>query len=181
MKHTLPTLSLCGLTLIFLAGCGKPNTTTTSNESAETINPLISLILNDAPTDPVPVAQARGEITPGTEVTLIGQVGGSSRPFNANYASFVLTDQDVMFCDEMGDAGHCPTPWDACCEDIDKLKASRASIQVVNNDGRPLPQTLKGVGGIQELDTLIVEGVIAEGSSTDNLIVNATGIYKQPG
>ncbi len=78
----------------------------------------------------------------------------------------------------MGDEDHCPTPWDACCEDPDKLARSRASVQLIT-DGIPISGTLKGVGGLSELDHIIVAGTVDPSSTADNLLINSTGIYRK--
>lgn len=126
------------------------------------------------------VAEARRNPVPGETLAIRGQIGGTVHPFTQGYATFVLADESLVFCDEMGDADHCPTPWDACCEDPDKLAASRASVQFLAGNGRPFPFSLKGVAGLKESDALIVTGTVAEGSNPDNLIINANGFYSLP-
>ena len=71
----------------------------------------------------------------------------------------------------------CPTPWDVCCDDPDVITASIATIQVVDDEGRPLKSGLRGVGGMKELSSLVVKGVVAKGSNEKNFLVNATGIH----
>ena len=70
-----------------------------------------------------------------------------------------------------------PTPWNVCCADPDLVRASIATIQVLDEHGKPVKAGLRGVGGLQELSNLIVVGEVAEGSNADNFLVNATGIH----
>ncbi len=164
-------LLLAGLML--LGGCGQSppeQTESTSNQL------LANYLLSSEPVDAMPVATARSEVEPGQDIILRGQVGGTLKPFNSEFAVMVIADQAVMFCDEMDD-DHCETPWDACCEDADKLKMSRATVQMVDESGTPLAATLRGLGGLQELDHVSVTGTVDESSTDENLLVNASGIY----
>ena len=43
---------------------------------------------------------------------------------------------------------------------------------------RPEDETgLEGVGGLEKLSSVVVKGTVAEGSSADALIINATAIH----
>ena len=48
---------------------------------------------------------------------------------------------------------------------------------VVDAQGKTIRVDLKGAGQIEEMKTLVVRGVVAQGSDTNNLVVNAQGIY----
>lgn len=157
-----------------LAACGQaPEQSAPPNAGGPALE---SFLLGSAPENAVPVARARANVRPGEPITLTGQVGGTEQPFTDGHALMVIADSDLVFCDEMED-DHCPTPWDACCEDPEKLRASRATIQLVDAEGAPVRGSLRGLGGLAELDTVVVQGRVAPGSNTDNLIVNATGIH----
>ena len=82
-----------------------------------------------------------------------------------------ITSCDLIPGDE------CTTPWDVCCADPDVVTASVATIQVLDEQGKPLKSGLRGLGGLQELSSLIVVGEVAEGSNEKNFLVNATGIH----
>lgn len=132
-----------------------------------------ALFLDQVPTGALNVAEARVQLSPGDEVVVEGQIGGLEAPFLSGYAGFVLADTEVMFCNEISEDDHCPTPWDACCEDADQLKARRLSVQFVDADGNPLEGDLKAEGQLKELDHVVVVGKIAETSTKDNMIVYA--------
>ena len=97
-------------------------------------------------------------------------------PLSEDFAGFVLADEVIEFCDEMAEKGHCPTPWDACCEDPDKIAASRAFVQFVDEDGMPLPVSLREAIGLKENDSVIVRGTLSPDSTQDNRIIIAEGI-----
>lgn len=134
-------------------------------------------ILETKPSGALPVKAAREQLKPGDEALVFGQIGGVDEPFFQGYAGFVLGDTDIVFCDEMSEDGHCQTPWDACCEDPDKLKISRASVQFVDAQRNPIEAEMKGFAGLKELSHVLVAGVVAETSTPDNLIIEARGFY----
>ena len=78
-------------------------------------------------------------------------------------------------CNEVpGD--ECESPWDACCDSPEDKKRATATIQIVDANGRVLKEPIEGVGGLQNLSKVTVTGKVAEGSSADLLIVNASAI-----
>lgn len=140
-------------------------------------NALEAVLLSEKPSDALSVADAFANPTPGTAVTITGEVMGRMEPFIENRAMLVLGDPTkITPCNRNHDDG-CQTPWDVCCDDPEVIKISVATIQILGEDGRPLKQGLKGLGGIQELTTLTVVGEVAEGSNAENLLINASGIH----
>lgn len=131
--------------------------------------------MDSAPEDAIAVTEARN-LEPGDSVVVTGVIGGVMHPFTEGFATFVLGDDAIVFCNEMGD-DHCATPWDACCEDRDVLAKSRAMVQVLDADGTPLAQGLRQVNGLVELSKVTVIGVVAEQSTQENLIINAAQIH----
>ena len=113
---------------------------------------------------------------PGDEITLSGRIMGNSTPFVEGRAAFILGDPELLTpCNEIpGDS--CETPWDCCCDTKEDKKSGIATIQITGPDGRVLKDGLEGVGGLVNLATVTVTGKVAEGSSSDSLVVNATAI-----
>jgi hypothetical protein len=161
--------------VFFLVGCGPDTIDQTANPTDA--SPLSSIqFLNTKPEGVRSVQAAKAELKAGDAALVFGQIGGVQEPFLEGYAGFVLGDTEIVFCNEMGE-DHCPTPWDACCEDRDVLKASRASVNFVDERGQVIPVGMRGLGGLVELSEVVVKGVIAQTSTPDNLIIEATGIY----
>lgn len=120
---------------------------------------------------------ARKTAKPGETITIEGIVAGTMSPFAEGFASAVVSDLGVETCDKIpGDS--CPTPWDACCADPDVLKSMRLTIQVIGQDGRPVAQTLRGISGLKEMDKIVVEGIVAEGSTPENLVINVNQLHR---
>jgi hypothetical protein len=173
-KSLMCCLAFTGITF-FSTSCGFKESEEASNQVAESQFDRIR-VLNAKPEGALPVKAAREKLKLGESAVVVGQIGGSLEPFLEGYAGFVLADTDIEFCDEMGD-DHCSTPWDACCEDPDKVKASRASVQFVDADGEPLAVSVEGFSGLKGLSHVVVTGTVAGTSTPENLIIDADGIY----
>lgn len=113
---------------------------------------------------------------PGEEITITGRIMGNGKPFVEGRAAFILGDPEILTpCNEIpGDS--CETPWDCCCDTKEDKKVGIATVQIAGADGRVLKDSLEGVGGLAKLATVTVTGKVAEGSSADSLVVNATAI-----
>jgi hypothetical protein len=132
---------------------------------------------DEALADAKPIHVARTTVKPGDEIVLSGRVMGREKVFVDGRASFVLGDpQKLTPCNEMPD-DNCTTPWDACCDTKELKREGLASIQILGEDGRVLSGNLKGTKGITELSKVTIRGTVAENSTEDNLVVNATVIH----
>ncbi len=173
-KNYTPSATALFALLAFAACSPKSQEPTAATDS----NPLESIrILDTKPVDARTVKVAKEDLRAGDEAVVFGQIGGVETPFIDGYAGFVLADTDLVFCNEMGDDDHCPMPWDACCEDPDKLQASRLSVQFVDAEGLPIEEDIKGYAKLRELSEVVVVGTVASASTADNLIIEATGVY----
>lgn len=158
---------------IALSSCSSEPESSAPTENAPQLS---SVILDTAPSGALSVEEARQKAVPGQPIVVTGQIGAAHDPFAASYASFILGDKALDYCNERpGD--NCGSPWDACCEPKEKITALRASVQVLE-DGQPVTQSLKGVGGLTELDEVVIAGVVDPASTPQNLIINASGIYR---
>ncbi|MDP0492473.1 MAG: hypothetical protein Q7Q71_15610 [Verrucomicrobiota bacterium JB023] len=172
----LTTLPVALAAVLPLVSCQKKDESSTSQtESPSSLSERI--LLDSRPEDASNVADLFADPEAGREVVVNGLVMGRPEVFIPNRAALILGDDETLTpCNAMPD-DHCETPWDVCCDDPDVIKKSIATIQFVDDSGKLLKESLKGVGGIQELSELTVTGTIAEGSSADHLVVNASGIY----
>jgi hypothetical protein len=113
---------------------------------------------------------------PGDEITVSGRIMGNSKPFVEGRAVFILGDPELLTPCNENPGDNCETPWDNCCDTKEEKKAGIATVQVAGADGKVLKEGLEGVGGLVNLATVTVTGKVAEGSSADLLLVNATAI-----
>jgi len=170
-KLSLTTLGI--ITGVFLAGCSPQGNHTEATMENSLLDTSLILPSPLEPTHTIPELSS-STLPEDTSVVLQGRIGGTLKPFTDGFAVFVLADEAVMFCDEMGD-DHCPTPWDACCEDPAKLKIHRLTVQFTDETGFPLNQSLQGWNGLSENQTVTVKGNIQRQADGHPLLI-ATGI-----
>lgn len=177
--NNILTLSLCSSLLLAACGEKKSDRADASKTNGGT-SAIEAVIVTKKPDDAKTITEIRKSVKAGQEVTLSGKVMGRMSPFVDGRALVLLGDPAVLTsCDLRPDDG-CESPWDVCCDDPEAIKASVATIQIVDDSGKPVKAGIKGVAGIKELSELVVTGTVAEGSNADNLLVNATAIYVKP-
>jgi len=171
------TLILSAAIAIFTLNACKEAETTAYEDTANPTSSLGNYFTEEELTDAQDIHIARATAKPGDEITLKGEVIGRSKVFVDGRASFIMGDPTKLTsCDKIpGDT--CATPWDACCDSKELKKIGIASIQIVDEDGRVLDGDLKGTKGLKELSTITVTGTVAENSTEENLVVNATMIH----
>lgn len=104
-----------------------------------------------------------------------GFIGGRKNPFAENRAIFILGDNTLETCDEKSDDS-CPTPWDVCCEDRNKILSSTISVQILDANGFIINGTLQGVSGIDSGKNIKVRGKLNMKSTAEAIIMNAEAI-----
>ena len=176
-------LMTAALLASLIVGCDEQTPTPAQTETKPQA-PTVSLpddLLAKAPlSGALGVVAARKNVKPGSDIVVTGYIGGREEPLVEGRAIFTLADADaVTRCDAIPGDG-CETPWDACCVSPEIIKASSASVQVVDADGMVLKHTLAGLGGIKPGSTVTVQGKIAASSTAAALIVNAEKIHVTP-
>ena len=173
---TRPICLLIASALLFVS-CGEKSPQSTADVSVNKPSPALAAVFAASPTgEAKSIVAIRSTAKPGDEITVSGRIMGAVKPFVNGRAAFILGDPEVLTaCNEVpGD--ECETPWDACCDSPEDKKRATATIQIVDTDGRVLKEPIEGVGGLQNLSRVTVSGKVAEGSSSDLLIVNASAI-----
>jgi hypothetical protein len=175
----LPAMLLIA-TGFLLSGCGGSETKTVptveTEREATPSRSAPSFLLDEAPpASPGVVAGLEGK-GPGDAVIVQGRIGGLVDPLSPTYAAFVLTDEVVHFCDEEGDMMHCPTPWDACCEDPELVAASRVFVQFVDSNGEPLAVSLAAAAGLAPNQNIVVMGRLSDDSGGNYKVILAEGV-----
>lgn len=144
--------------------------------SATSASPLDAFYVAEAPGNVRQISEVFADPVPGKEVVLAGEIMGRKHPFVEGRATVMLGDPTkVTPCNRHNN--DCSTPWDNCCTDSELLKKAVATIQFVDSEGKVIKGDLKGYKGIKEQSYLTVKGTIAEGSSKENLIINATAFH----
>ena len=135
-----------------------------------------SVLATSEPTGAIPVGEAREKTEDGQEVTLVGRIGGSSKPFIDGLAAFTIVDPKVPFC--APDEG-CPTPWDYCCQ-TDAVKSNIATVKIIGEGGAPVSKNARDLLNVKELGTIVVKGK-AKRDDQGNLTVSANQVFVRPG
>lgn len=180
-----PLAAVC-LAVLALASCsgggkdaGAEGVGAAAGDPASSATVLDASLIADAPPggEVLGVVEARAAAKPGDAITLRGKVGGRAEPFVEGRALLVLADENaIASCDENPDDS-CETPWDYCCETAEAIKASTATIQVLDSEEKVAKAGLKGFHGIRELSVLVVKGTVDAASGEDLLVVNAESIH----
>ncbi|WP_145422283.1 hypothetical protein [Planctomycetes bacterium K23_9] len=160
-------VSFACLTLSFV-GCGKSQTA----QDADSTNVDSQYVVQTEPDGAVAVGEARKSVEDEQTITLVGTIGGSSDPFVEGIGAFTIVDPKVPYCSP--DEG-CPTPWDYCCTQ-DQVKDNIATVKVVDDGGNPVTQGARGLLGVKELSTVVVEGK-AKRDEQGNLTIAASKVF----
>ncbi|MEM7624922.1 MAG: hypothetical protein AAF333_04780 [Planctomycetota bacterium] len=128
--------------------------------------------LEEAPADPMNVAEAKAAAVPGESIIVVGKIGGRLDPITPESGLFIIMDTSIASCDELpGD--NCATPWDYCCETPGDIAANAATVQLRDEAGQPISL---GEEDLSPLDRVVVVGTIAPGATDESLIIHATGL-----
>lgn len=155
------------------AGC---NESPVIQESETTGGSGSSQYLADVePEGALPVGEARKSVKDNQAVTLVGVIGGSTKPFVDGLAAFTIVDAKVPYCS--ADEG-CPTPWDYCCTQ-DQVKGNMATVKIVDDAGKPVADDARKMLNVKELSTVVVQGT-ARRDDQGNLTVAASKVFVRP-
>jgi hypothetical protein len=172
----MKTTCLLIASIVLFASCGKTSTSTTAAPAKEPSSTLTAVLAAAPQGEPKAIAAARTSAKPGDEITLRGKIMGNAKPFVDGRAVFILGDPDVLTACNETPGDNCETPWDVCCDSPEDKKRGTATIQIVGADGRVLKEPVEGIGGLANLASVTVTGKVAESSTPELLIVNASAI-----
>jgi hypothetical protein len=119
------------------------------------------------------VIDIRKKARDGDEVVVVGQVGGSDKPFTEGRASFLIVDPSLKPTFE------CDCPWDFCEYPKKELAAARLNVKFVDADGKTVRNSAREMFGIKELSQVVVKGKVSR-DDRDNVVVMASSIFVRP-
>ena len=170
--------TIIALTALALASCQSKDDDSTAAQQPASAE-LTAIIDAKVDGDAQDIHVIRQTAKPGDTITIKGRIMGNDNPFVEGRAAFILGDSEVITaCSDRASDG-CSTPWDTCCDTPEDIKRATATIQIINADGRVLKEGIEGVAGIEKLAKLLVTGTVAEGSTAERLVINATAIDLQ--
>lgn len=170
MKKWMMVWAAAGL---FTMGCSESPVASTPEDAGAASG--AAYLASAEPAGAMPVGEARQTIEDDQEVTLVGRIGGSSKPFVDGLAAFTIVDPKVPYCAE--DEG-CPTPWDYCCQ-TDAVKENIATVKLVDESGKPVGDDARELLKVEELSTVVVQGK-AQKDEQGNLSVLAHKVFVRP-
>lgn len=173
--------TVAGSLLIGCSSASNEEESAATKESANTnANVPETLFVGGAPTNAVPLIDAKTSAAVGDTVTFEARVGGKVDPFVTRFAMFEVVDSSLKSCDQIpGD--NCKFPWDYCCEPKDNLLKHKATIQVVDADGEPVAGSLKDVHGLTGGVTVFVSGTVRDKNDDGVFLIDATAIHVASG
>ncbi len=171
--------AIIAIAALAMASCQSKDEEKTTTLDAPNSDALIAVIDANVEGDGQAIHVIRKTAQPGDIITVKGRIMGNDQPFVDGRAAFILGDSEVITAcsDRPGDG--CTTPWDNCCDTKEDIKRGTATIQIIDADGRVLKERIEDVRGIEKLSKLLVTGTVAEGSTEDRLVINATAIDLQ--
>ncbi len=107
---------------------------------------------------PSGVSEARKTAEEGKPIVMRGRIGGTAKPIAEKYAMFLITDVSIGLCKD-GCAGLLPSASRA-------VMSNMATVQVVDNSGRPLKVPIEGIDGLKPLVEVVVKGIVAKAGTT---------------
>jgi hypothetical protein len=173
----LTTLLLAAIIPFAIISCGDKGNSETKTEETKSKPSLEYILLKEKPAEAIKISDLRTKHKAGETVTFTGQVIGSKEVLSDGLAVMIMGDPTMMTtCDKSGDDG-CQTPWDVCCDDLDKVRNNIITVLVLDESGNPIKAGLRGLSGIKEMSDLTITGEIDKSSNENNMNINATGIF----
>jgi hypothetical protein len=117
MKFCNPRILLWSLVtgLSALAGCGQDSATTPASSASKSAAAIdgSKYLLSGEPENAAPVIKAQEAAKDDEDIVIVGRIGGEKSPWIDGRAAFLIVDQSLKSCADVG-SHNCPTPWDYC-------------------------------------------------------------------
>lgn len=174
MIRTIMTITIC---CIALSGCKDSSGESAPVETTTKATIPSSSFTTSRPGEARDLIEIKKTAMTGDDVVFLARVGGKSKTFMDSRAIFVAADPSLISCELMGEEDHCPIPEDYCCEDPQMMKAGLATIQFVDADGKPIGTSAMGVGGLEPLKYVVINGTVRDRNDDGLFIVDANSVW----
>ena len=125
-----------------------------------------------APTGSEGLVAVKGKVKAGDKVIFDGRIGGRKEPFVAGFALMTVVDMKMNPCSDA-----CAAPWDYCCDTTEDIAANSATVQIVDDAGKPLALAINGTKGLAPGAKVTVVGIVNKNEADGTFIVNATSVF----
>ena len=165
------------ITLTLLASCsGKEEQAPQTREVNETLPS--HFFTTERPANVKNLVEVKKNAKAGDEVTFLARIGGRKfGSFVPTLSMMIVADPKLLSCELMADDDHCDTPEDYCCEDPMALTQGLATIRFMKNETDTYPFTVEGVGGMEVLKYVVVEGLVNDINENGLFIVDAKKVW----
>ena len=150
-------ISPFALALIAVVGCSENKSSGPDLASESRSRARSEFLLSTEPDGVVGVIDIRQSAKDQQEVVVVGRIGGSKDPWIEGLAAFEIADCSLVTCTQRS-CENCPTPWDYCCTEPDKLKVSKVMVKFVGENEKIVGTGAKELLGVKELQTVVVKG-----------------------
>jgi len=179
MNRSMRPIAAAGLAALLLAGCGESSAP--SSGANETSGPAPEgWLLASEPAGARAIADAKADAGEGEEIVVTGRIGGRAEPISSESGTFLIVDLELPHCGVMEEPTQCATPWDYCCELPADVADNAATVQLVDESGRPL-EVDPVAAGLEPLDEVVVVGTVGPRPSPRVLTIRATGVHRRGG
>jgi hypothetical protein len=161
---------------VFVIFCAAPLLASALGCGAAKVDPQLTehrqrLILAEEPSGAMGVLDARESAALEADITLVGQIGGSTSPWSPGQASFVMIDPAAAAEGHEHCGEDCPF-----CKHKSDGQDALALVQFQDEQGSVLPIDARELFQLHDQDTVVVRGR-AHINEFGLLVVAASGIY----
>ena len=165
------------ITLSLLVGCSRneePSKQTATNK--ETLPS--HFFTTERPGNVKDLVEVKMNAKAGDEVTFLARIGGRKHgSFVPTLAMMIVADPNLLSCELMAEDDHCVTPEDYCCEDPMALTQGLGTIRFMKNQIETYPFSVEGLGGMEVLKYVVVEGKVHDINENGLFIVDAETVW----
>lgn len=174
MKIEIPTLLIMLCMLAMNIGCG--NTPASSSQpSSKTANIDASQFkLTEEPDGALGVIAAKESAEDGTQLILVGRIGGSAKPWIDGRAAFMLVDASMSVVAEGEGSEEDELCTGDCC--ATELANCTTLVKVVDEKGQLVAVDSRELLGVKESDMVVIEGT-AKKDDSGNFVMLAKGVF----
>jgi hypothetical protein len=164
-RCSIPTVLALALAVLLASSAARP-----SAASAPVRDEVASLFVEPLPAGAREIADAMTTAKVGDTIVLRGTVARSKDAFVPKRAIFTLVDESTS-------KGCCPQEGELPETACDIPPEGKATIQILDANGRPLRRDLNGTKGLVPGAEVFVTGSVVAANGKDTLVVRATAFH----
>jgi hypothetical protein len=131
-------------------------------------------LLSEEPDDAIGVIEARESAADGAPITVVGRIGGTTKPWVNGRAAFTLLDASMVLVAEGTDSGEGEVCTGDCCA-AERAHATML-VKILDETGRVLEVDSRRLLGLAENDMVVVCGKAAKDKS-GNVVLIADAVF----